>query len=283
MLRFLSSHRTSLLVVAGSLILHLFLQSGFAHRHTPFVSPEPTANLTAVLTADTLSPWDYDLLFRQTGLSPAAVDGLLSWGEGGKHQILAMQSAFLAPRETTCKSLIPFRVTCQERLEDTPPSPLAPVEPGDILVTFSTHTEGWRHGHAALALGNGEVLEATQLGADSHRRSLANWRTYPTLLILRVRGATATERAAVVDFAKHRLDGAPYNLFSGLGRRKTPPSHGPISVQCAYLPWCAWAQAGYDLDGDGGHVVTVTDLAESPLLDVVQVVGLDPALFSPAL
>lgn len=47
-------------------------------------------------------------------------------------------------------------------------------------------------------------------------------------------------------------------------------------TQCAHLIWRAYAQFGYDLDANGGWIVTPRQLANSPLLEVVQVYGMDP-------
>ena len=76
------------------------------------------------------------------------------------------------------------------------------------------------------------------------------------------------------------------------GRRQYPPPFRsfrrcPTGFSAAFgaknhrsLPWYAWARQGFDLDSDGGRLVTVADLAASPLLELVQVRGMDPALFS---
>jgi hypothetical protein len=37
--------------------------------------------------------------------------------------------------------------------------------------------------------------------------------------------------------------------------------------------WYAWQVFGYDLDSDGGRLVTVEDIWESDLLEIVQVYG----------
>lgn len=47
-------------------------------------------------------------------------------------------------------------------------------------------------------------------------------------------------------------------------------------TQCAHLIWRAYAQFGYDLDSNGGWIVTPKDLANCPDLEVVQVYGMDP-------
>ena len=39
-------------------------------------------------------------------------------------------------------------------------------------------------------------------------------------------------------------------------------------------------QFGYDLDGDGGSLVTVEDLLQSSNLEILQIFGLDPKLMA---
>ena len=49
-------------------------------------------------------------------------------------------------------------------------------------------------------------------------------------------------------------------------------------VQVSDLYAMRW-KAGYDADADGGRLVTVADLAASPLFEVVQIRGIDPESF----
>ena len=170
------------------------------------------------------------------------------------------------PPGAVCRPLLPLDITCEERIGAS--GQLADLQPGDLLVTFSTHTLGWRHGHAALVIDSDTVLEAAMPGTVSGFSSADNWATYASLLHLRVQSVTAQQQAAVVDFAKSHLAGLPYGFFCGLGREKAPTS--PRSVQCAYLPWYAWQAQGIDLDSDGGQLVTVLDLAQNPQLEVIQ-------------
>ena len=259
-----------------ALLLLLWLpQAVWAHRRPLYICPEPPADLAAILDGGELSAQAPSLVTAETGLSPLAVRQLLA--EGRTADILACQAAFHAPPEAECRALLPLGVTCEERTGS--PAVLAPLEPGDLLITFSTHTLGWRHGHAALITDSGTVLEAAMPGTTSGTASLDSWRTYPTLLVLRVRDASPEQREAAVAAALRELQEVPYGFFSGLWGEKSPEP--PLSsVQCAYLPWYAWLRQGFDLDSDGGRLVTLADLAASPLLEVVQVRGVDPALFS---
>ena len=176
----------------------------------------------------------------------------------------------------SCRALLPLRITCEERTDA--PADLSPPQPGDILITFSTHTLGWRHGHAALVIDEETLLEAAMPGVPSGCSPVSSWETYPTLLVLRVKGASCEQIDAAVKTAVSDLSNIPYGFFSGLSANKAPEP--PLSsVQCAYLPWYAWFRQGIDLDSDGGRIVTVADLAASPLLEVVQLRGIDPAHF----
>lgn len=60
---------------------------------------------------------------------------------------------------------------------------------------------------------------------------------------------------------------------SGQTMETAPPLTG---TQCAHLVWYAYRNFGYDLDGDGGFVVTPDDLYHSDLLELVQIYGIPP-------
>ena len=113
------------------------------------------------------------------------------------------------------------------------------------------------------------------LGSDSACVKARPWPTYANFLVLRVRDADDATRQRVVENARRTLDGIPYSLFAGLLGPKAPEAEG-LTAHCAYLPWYAWQSCGVDLDSDGGRIVTIYDLAASPLLEVVQVCGVDP-------
>lgn len=282
------------LVIPLAVLLFLFflnlgLQTFWAHR-TPFFYPDyASAELTPILEKGSLTDDDYYTLFLQTGLAKPAIDRLISYGQGGIEQIKATQGGFFTHYDTECVKMLPGRFTCEDMVLDENGSrmaavPLAPVEPGDILVSFSTHTFGWRHGHAGLVVDaqSGILLEAAVMGTDSAQTNMQHWRTYSNFMVLRVKGITEEERYAVAQYALDYLDGIPYHLTSGIFGEKAPePDSVGFGAQCAYLPWYAWQNAGYDLDGGGGKIVTVADLAESPLVEIVQVYGIDPRTLNP--
>lgn len=259
------------------------LQTLWAHRNPYFHPDYPRIELAPLWEKDPLGEEDYQTIFLQTGLARPAVERLLTEGQGGIAQIEAAQDGFYAELDTECVVMLPGRFTCEDLTLDGNGNrqmavPLAPVEPGDIIVSFSTHSFGWRHGHAGLVVDaeRGITLEAVVLGSDSAQVATQHWRTYSNFMVLRVKGAAQEERQAVAQFARKHLDRVPYRLTSGIFGPKAADPDGAVGAQCAYLPWYAWQAFGYDLDGDGGRIVTVADLAESPLVEIIQIYGIDP-------
>lgn len=154
----------------------------------------------------------------------------------------------------------------EDDLTDGASQTLPQLQDGDILITFSTHSFGWRHGHAGLVVDakQGQVLEAFLLGEPSSVRSVEHWKYYSTLTVLRLKDTDPEIAKEAVAYALESLNGIPYHLTSGLWGEPDPEK---LSAQCAYLVWCAYAHCGFDLDSDGGKLVTVADLAGSPLLE----------------
>lgn len=269
-------------IVALFFGLNALLQTFWAHRNPYFFPDYQQIDLSPILSQSVLDDEDYETLFFQTGLARPAVDALLAQGVQGVDQILETQAGFFAEQTPVCVDLPP--ITKEDRLRDIDGNPvysvpLAPLEAGDIILSFSTHTYGWRHGHASLVVDPqlGITLEAVVLGSDSAQVNAQHWRTYSNFMVLRVKDAGEDTRQQVVQFALEHLDGIPYSLLSGIFGPKAPDPDTPLKAQCAYLPWYAWQAFGVDLDSDGGKIVTVLNLAESPLLEVVQVYGIDPA------
>ena len=59
-----------------------------------------------------------------------------------------------------------------------------------------------------------------------------------------------------------------------VAKKKTSVSETITGTHCAHLVWYAYQQFGYDLDSDGGIIVTPRDLYESTNLEIVQIYGM---------
>lgn len=207
--------------------------------------------------------------FKKRILLAAAVTALLFSSAAAAQHIAHHRLPFC--RDAVCSPL--SLLVREERLPKGRCNPLPRLEDGDILVTRCTHSFGWRHGHAALVLdaGTGRTLEAVTVGVPSGYGSVQSWRTYPSFSVLRLKGTDAEIRQEAARYAQAYLRDLPYRLTSGLFPEKAPSQ--PSGSQCAYLVWYAYYRLGYDLDGDGGRLVTVADLLESPLLETVARIG----------
>lgn len=250
-------------------ILIIILQKFFAHREDFFVPDYPIEKLS--------EESDYELIFAQTGLGRSAVDKLIEADEF--ESVLAIQKIFFSVPEIRCVSLLGW-FTREDRLTDEVAVPLVDLQPGDIILTLSTHSLGWHHGHAGLALNEDSVLECVTLGKDSVIVDADHWRTYSNFAVLRVKGVDEELQEEVASYAKENLCGVPYHLSSGFIGKKAPELDAPqFGLHCSYLVWYAWNHFGNDLDSDGGRLVTAYDLLNSSLLEVVQVYGMDPRDF----
>ena len=143
------------------------------------------------------------------------------------------------------------------------------IQDGDILVTDSTYCFCFRHGHAALVVDaeQGITLEAFGIGTESEYSNLQEWRRYPHVLVLRLK-ASEPVRKKVAEYAVKHLSGIPYMLSPGVVDDKDMDGDY-WGTQCAHLVWAAFSALGYDIDGDGGWLVTPVDFTKSILLQIV--------------
>ncbi|MBQ9135172.1 MAG: hypothetical protein IJX66_03640 [Lachnospiraceae bacterium] len=273
----------SCIAVLGVICLVYLVQCYGVHGKESFV-PE----YEKVMLSETT---DYETVFLQTGLGRAAVERLLS--EGEFYKVLEAQENFFIPRQVSCVSLIGW-FTKEDKLElgqqvsltsgtvrDSAEYPaFLDLQPGDILLTISTHSVGWRHGHVALVLDENTTVESVMWGTDSTYGSIEGWKDYSNWAVLRVKDVTPELQQQVADYGREVLYGVPYHLSAGFIGNKAPrPEERQFGVHCSYLAWYAWNHFGYDLDSNGGRLVTAEDLLHSEYLEVVQLYGMDPREF----
>ncbi len=144
---------------------------------------------------------------------------------------------------------------------------------GDVLIAKNTHSLGWRHGHAAMIIDaeKGETLEAVLLGQNSSIQSIGKWTSSPSFMLLRPKeGIDGREVAAYALDTMHEI---PYGLFVGIPQKFPEVAS---KTQCAHLVWYPYFKFGYDVDSDGGWLVTPKDIANSEFFEPVQIFGVNP-------
>lgn len=239
------------------------------------------ADLGPLLSKETFSEEDYILLFYQTGLGRPAIDEIRESGSDWARKIQSFQDSFFARIRIVCEKNSP--VSREESIVDEngdyiAGTQLAPLHEGDILVTKSSHTYGWRNGHSALVVDaeRGLTLESVVLGENSSIQDISKWTNYPNFILLRPKKISYEEMREIASTAEELLFDVPYDLFVGLFRPKSLSRDKIAGTNCSHLIWQAYSYYGYDLDSDGGAIVTPKDIANSPELEVVQVYGVDP-------
>lgn len=267
--------------------------TAWAEGHAHYTPEYAQIDIIPILQKEELEETDYEMLFRQTGMTQVGIDEL--WEKERQSDLLYLRKRFFAEVDLEC--LRDNLVVQSERLVNTMDAEyfLPAVQTGDILISFSGHVFGWRNGHAAIVVDaeEGLTLEAITLGSTSRICNIEKWAEYPCFALLRLKGATAEERARIAEYAEENLVDISYRLlsFSGdklvadnetLREQEQEGADAMVSrdsltgTHCSHLVWSAYVHFGYDLDSDGGLIVTPRDIFDSDLLEVVQIYGLNP-------
>ncbi len=241
----------------------------------------PRLDLSPVLSKETFSDEDYITLFYQTGLGRPAIDEIRKKYNDWIRRILSFQDSFFKEIRFVCEKNSP--ISREESIVDESGNyiagtELAPIHEGDILVTKSSHTYGWRNGHSALVVdaARGLTLESVVLGQNSSIQDISKWTNYPNFILLRPKNSSYEEMREITVTALEMLLDVPYDLTVGIFNPKSAGRDKVTGTHCSHLIWQAYNYFGYDLDSDGGAIVTPKDIANSPELEVVQVYGTDP-------
>ncbi len=220
-----------------------------------------------------LTEKEYNLIFSQTGLGKPAVDGFAENPE----KIEEYREYYLADKDYSCVREGVF--ACHEFITDADGNAIqnpafANLQNGDIIITLSIHSLGWRHGHAAIVVDaeNGTTAQAVMIGEKSALGHIGEWREFPLVAVLRAKDVSAEIRNEIAKYTEEKLIGIDYSLASGIfsGRDENLI---PSTTHCAHYVWYAYKCFGIDIDSNGGRVVTPKEILYSENLEVVQVYG----------
>ncbi len=231
-------------------------------------------DILPLLEKDTRTEEDYNLIYRQTGLTKTAIDDMLSETsnyEENLARILRIQEVYFTPVTVNGRCFAPF--TYLDEIDSI--TQLARLRDGDIIVSSTTRVSWFRYGHAALVIDGDEevIVESIGVGTESKINSALTFCDLANFIVLRPKVDRGT-KAQVVTYARENLIGIPYRLTTGILYDKNPAN---IEVsQCAHLAWYAYKRFGIDLDYNGGSVVKPQEISLSDQVEVVQVYGFDP-------
>ncbi len=257
-------------VFLGALIAGVAVADALVDSTARVLPSYPKEDLSEVLAKAEWTEEDYDFLYHQTGVTRLAMEGL----KGDDERILAFQEAFFYGGGI--EHIMAAFTTPHDTLAGDVTLPIVPLEAGDVLVTSSCHTFGWRNGHSALVIDKyGTVLESVAPGQKSRLGEALWFRNATNFMVLRLKGASAEERRQIAENAVQDLLNVPYSLTVGIFSKKDQGA-GAKGTHCSHLVWQAFKNAGLDIDSDGGLIVTSNDIAGSDLFEIIQVNGFDP-------
>lgn len=242
----------------------IYLSSGYR------LPDYPKTDISHLLTNEHISDADYELIFKNTGVSPAAAKDLVS---NNDTETLLQLNELYFQKQTIHRNYICYPVTAEER-NSGQVTPLVDLKKGDILITFNTATLDWRHGHIGMVLDNGlTMLEHMAIGDTSCITYVDNWGNYPSFAVLRYPDADVASEAA--QYAEDNLVDVKYSIFAGINGKDKSKDDFVDESHCSHIVWQAYKSAGADIDSNGGFIVTPDDIARCDDLYVVQIFGMD--------
>lgn len=234
-----------------------------------YVPKEKRQDISEMVKKGSFEKSDYSFLEKQTGLSEEGIQRLAEEERLGELPEFSEQY-FEMPDYEREFMFFPIVIT-DRRLGELK---TVPLKRGDVLVSLSTHTLGFRHGHAAIVSDGerGEIIEHMVLGELSDYSSIRTWKGYTNFAVLRYKDSRIAEEA--VKFAEENLIGVPYNPLAGIIKKDKAKEKKISSSHCSHLVWQAFYAAGADIDGNGGRLVLPEDFLKCKDFETVQICGI---------
>ncbi len=275
---------TAIIMIMAAVVVIAFLENKIEKEghYTPSYAKQDIEKIVG----DGIKEAEYKELFLQTGLGQSSIESIIENNDNYVEELKKYQKDFFAENiydSNRITIITTEEQSVDEKGEITTKFMIQGVKEGDILIALSTHSLGWRHGHAAIVTDGdkGITLESLVLGQDSEYQHYKKWEKYPTFIQLRVKdnileqvgGDRLKVEEKLKNIAESKLSGIPYGLFAGIPVKYV---ENIKKTHCAHLVWYAYKELGMDIDSDKGFFVTPFDIAHSDLLEVVQIYGVDP-------
>ncbi len=229
-------------------------------------------DITPYLDKESLTEAEYDLLYRQTGLTRLAVDDMRDTVDG-RGRILEIQETFFTKFEQESELFAPFTYTDKIKGSNI----FCDLKEGDIIVTATTRVSWWRYGHAALVVKGGTnntaiIAESIAPTYESETAHVYVYDYFADFLVYRPKLPEETKKE-LANYVLEEMLGLPYRFTVGILSKKNPKELK--YSQCAHFVWYAYKKFGIDLDSNGGGLVKPQDLANSDKVELVQAYGFD--------
>jgi len=272
------------ILIMAAVVIILFLENNI-EKTGHYVPIYAKQNLEKI-AENGIQGEEYKEIFLQTGLGKPAVDNIIANNKKYIEELEKFQRSFFAEDKYICNRIT--IITGEEQSVDskdeiTNKFQIQGLEDGDVFISLSTHSLGWRHGHAAIVTNaeTGITLESLVLGQNSEYQDYKKWQNYPTFIQLRINDKALKQlnmdrqdaEKELKKIAESKLIGVPYGLFAGIPVKYVENIH---KTHCAHLVWYAYKELGIDIDSDYGFFVTPYDIANSDLLEIVQIYGVNP-------
>ena len=262
--------RIVLWTVVLSLSLFVLLEAGVfvIHYKTAYKPDYQKADLSSIIYKDSLTNEDYRLILKQTGLTRAGVDAIISANR--QNDILTIQKDYFT--DYNVKKIQFSPLTCCHELDRAITT--VPLEDGDVIITPTSHFSFYEMGHSALVVDafEGTVMNATGYDNISCFESVGTTTNRPIFMVLRLKADKET-REKIAANARERLLNLKYSISIGIiGDNYV---ENPIRTNCSHLIWHAFKRFGYDTDSNGGPVALPMDFFESEHFELLQVYGFD--------
>ncbi len=248
----------------------LQMGSVYTEKTWEFWSPDyEKIEISDLLQKQTLSDSEYELVYRQTGLTKLAVDDMRITQEGRK-KILRIQEVFFTDFKVQKRLFALF--TYMDEIDGW--TQLCDLQDGDIIVSATTRVSWWRYGHASIVV-DGErniIAESIGPGAKSETANANVFNILANFLVLRPK-ADPQLKTQIANFVQTEMIGLPYRFTTGILSKKY--KENIKYSQCAHFVWYAYKKYGIDLDSNGGGLVKPQDIAKSDKVEVVQAYGFD--------
>lgn len=235
----------------------------------PWTPDYEKVGIQHILEKDELTREDYELIFKQTGLSQTGVDGLVV--SGRKYDILEIQEKFFSGVDYYYHVFAPFTGLFKTEEENYC---FAALENGDILFCPGSYFSFLKLGHISIVTDSRFRIAAEAQGYENDHEFVyaSDFLASPAYMILRPKANLDTREAAAA-YAKAELCDVKYAITSGIFTPKFPDALE--YTHCSHMIWYIYQRLGINVDENGGIVVTPEDIANSSNVEIVQVFGIN--------